>query len=56
MARGCDAGDPTVTVHFKVAVGFRFVGTVPTRGELAKQAVSADPADRREYLMEVALS
>jgi hypothetical protein len=56
-------GDPTQTIHFKVAVGFNqvlaYVGSserFPTRRELAEQAVSDDPADRREYLMEVALS
>jgi hypothetical protein len=57
-------GDPTQTIHFKVAVGFNqvlayvwsSVRAFPTRDELAKQAASNDPADRREYLAEAALS
>jgi hypothetical protein len=56
-------GDPTQTVHFKVASAFNQVlsyvfssqRAFPLRDELAKQAASDDPADRREYLMEAAL-
>jgi hypothetical protein len=61
--RAVTPGDPTRTIHFKVAVGFNqvlaYVGSperYPTRQELAEQAVSDDPAGRREYLMEVVLS
>jgi hypothetical protein len=56
-------GDPTQTVHFKVALEFNqllayvgFSGRYPTRRELAEQASSDDPAERREYLMEAVLS
>jgi hypothetical protein len=56
-------GDPTQTIHFKVAVGFNQVLTYisgslrafPTRQELAEQARSDDPADRRKFLFEAGL-
>jgi hypothetical protein len=56
-------GDPTQTIHFKVAAGFNqvlaYVGSSgrdsPTRQQLAEQAASDDPALRREYLFEAAL-
>jgi ABC-type glycerol-3-phosphate transport system substrate-binding protein len=56
-------GDPIQTAHFKVAAGFdqvlaytfSSVRAFPSRDELAKQAASNDPADRREYLFEAAL-
>jgi hypothetical protein len=57
-------GDPTQTIHFKIAVALNqmltytgsSVRAFPTKHELAEQAGSDDPALRREYLIEASLS